>query len=323
MCNAISWAAGAWRWSRHALVLLPIFAQAACRSGCAPATAPLAVTSAPAATRPAQAHLEALGPEWTESGRPRRFVGQDLFNHIDGAAETFLEMGFREVTVRRYVNGDATLTEEVYEMNNPTAARGMYLRLRGRGTPVAGVAGRNYGNHYQIAAQKDRYFIQVTNVSGEEQSLPAMVRLVNRATAAIPDDGGVPVLSLLPPEGLVPGSEAVVCGPYALQSIYTLGEGDILQLQGQKCGIAADYQTQQEGSFTRLIVAYSCPEAAQSAFQHLVQGLDPQLQVLRRNEHTAVFRDSNGQFGSVTVSSDKLDIRLHLAREPGAGNPSR
>lgn len=321
MCNRISRPSCVRRWPRYALILLPLIAQAACRSGGAPATAPRGVNPAPGATPAAQARLENPGPEWTESGRPRQFAGQDLFNHIDGAGELFLEMGFREVIVRRYGKGDAALLHEVYEMKDPTAARGIYLHLRGRGTPVTGVAGRNFGNRYQIAAQKDRYFVQVTNLSGEEQSLPAMVRLVNQATGAIPNDGDVILSNLLPAEGLAPGSEVIVCGPYSLQSVFTLGEGDILQLQGQRCGIAGDYQTEREGSFTRLIVAYGRAEVAQAAFQHLLQGLDPQLQVLRRNEHTVVFRDLKGQFGSVTARNDTLDIRLHLVRDPGDAGP--
>jgi len=231
-------------------------------------------------------------------------------------------MGFREAIVRRYRNGNAALAHEVYEMKDATAARGMYLRLRGRGTPVAGVTGRNFGNRYQIAAQKDRYFIQVTNVTGEEQSLPAMVGLVNQAIGAIAADSDVALLNLLPVVGLVPDSEVIVCGPYALQGVFVLGEGDVLQLQGRRCGVAGDYQTEREGNFTRLIVAYGSAEVAQGAFQHLLQGLDPQLQVVRRDERTVVFRDADGQFGSVSVWADQLEIRLHLVREPGGADGS-
>ncbi len=321
MCNGMSWTARVQQLSRHTLILLPVFVQIACRCGDAPATAPLGVDPMPSATPLAQARLESPGPEWTESKRPRRFVGPDLFNHIDGAAELFLEMGFREVIVRRYSNGEATLAYDVYEMKDPTAARGIYLRFRGQGTPVAGVAGRNFGNRYQIAAQKDRYFVQVTNASGEERCLPAMARLINQAIGDIPNDGHVTLSDLLPVEGLVPGSEVIVCGPYSLESVFTLGEGDILHLQGQRCGIAGDYQTEQDGSFTRLIVAYGRAEVAQAALQHLLQGLDPQLQVLHLNEHTAVFRDLKDQFGSVAAGNDKLDIRLHLVRDPGFADP--
>jgi hypothetical protein len=321
MYSGRSWAAGLQRRLRHALILLPVLAPAACRSGGAPAAAPLAVDAARDATPRAPAQLAGPGPEWTEADRPRRFVGQDLFNHIDGAAELFLELGFREVIVRRYTDGTATLAHEVYEMKDATAARGIYLRFRGKGTPVAGVAGRNFGNRYQIAAQKDRTFVQVTNASGEERCLPAMVNLVNQATGAVPHDGDVTLLDLLPAEGLVPGSEVIVCGPYSLQSVFTLGEGDILQLQGQRCGIAGDYRTEPDGSFTRLIVAYGRGEVAQAAFQHLRQGLDAQLQVLRQDEHTVIFRDANGRFGSVTARNDQLDLRLHLVHDPGLAAP--
>lgn len=314
MCN---WMPKAARTFGLALALLPVLALAACRPASAPPMITAAADSTPPATSSAPTpHVETSEPQWTEVER-RQFVGQDLFNHIDGAAEVFLEMGFREVLVRLYSNGQAKLVHEVYEMKDPTAARGIYLRFRGRGTPVAGVSGRNFGNRYQIGAQKDRYFVQITDASGRGESLSAMTRLVNQALAAIPHDGDVPLLDLLPAEGLVPNSEVIVCGPYSLQSVFTLGDGDILQLQGQRCGIAGDYVTEHEGSVTRLIVPYGSAAAAGTAFQHLLHGLDSELQVLHRNEHTAVFREKNGQFGSITARDDKLDIRLHLVRDPG------
>ncbi|HNQ22196.1 MAG TPA: hypothetical protein PKK06_03795 [Phycisphaerae bacterium] len=264
---------------------------------------------------------DAPGPEWTRAERARRFIGQDLFNHIDGAAEVFLEMGFREVAVQRYAKADATLTLEVYEMTTPTAARGMYLSLRGRGTPVEGVVGRNFGNPFQVVAQKDRYFIQINNPGGDEKRLSSMIRVVNDVQAAIPDDGVVPVLDLLPAPGLVPGSEVVVCGPYTLQGVFTLGEGDVLLMQGKTIGVAGDYETPAAGSFTRLIVQYANPEAAQAAYASLAQHLDPYLVVLHRDERELVFRDANGKYGVAGVERDRLDIRVRLQHNPRETRP--
>jgi len=221
--------------------------------------------------------------EWKLAGRSRRFVGQDLFNHIDGAAELFIEMGFREVVVGRYHRGDAALDLEVYEMEEPTAARSIYLRFRGKGTLVPGVLGRNFGNRYQITVQKDKYFVQVNNFSGDERYLSAMVHLTNHVLNTIPDDREVVLLDLLPQEGLVPGSQFIVRGPCSLQDVFTLGEGDILQLVSAAYGVGGHYQTESEGSFTRLIVPYGKPVAAQATYHHLLQHLDPYLQVVRRN----------------------------------------
>jgi hypothetical protein len=297
----------------HALFLLPVLTLSACHPAGPSPTTSRSPNPAPTATAPAQP--DALSG-WTATGQPRRIISQDLFNHIDGAAEGFLEMGFRELLVRRYNQGDATLTCETYAMKDPTAARGIYLRFRGRGTPVPGVTGRNFGNQYQIAAQKDRFYIQVTNVTGEEQSLSAMVKLTNQATAAIPTDGPVPQMDLLPTAGLVPNSEALVCGPTSLQTVYVFGEGDILQLQNKIWGVAADYQSDRDGKFTRLIIPYNQPALAQAAFKNLQQGLDAQFQVVHRDDQSLTFRDADNQFGTVKVANDRLDIRLHLTRDP-------
>jgi hypothetical protein len=329
MFECSGWNSWLRRQSRHALILALLFVHSGCRSGVTAESAQAATPAPqappaqlPAAQAPvAQAPRNGPGPEWSESGRARQFVGADLFNHIDGGAELFLELGFNQLTVRRFTDGKATLAQEVYEMKDPTAARGIYLRFRGKGLPVTGVHGRNVGGRYQIIAQKDRYFVQLTSASGDERLVPAMSDLVNNALASIPNDGNVALLDLLPAEGLVPNSEAIVCGPYSLQSVFTLGEGDILDLNGERCGIAGDYETEQDGGFTRMIVAYGRPEIASAALQHLLQGLDQQLEIIRRDASMVVFHDSEGRFGSVSVADDKLDLRLHLVRDPGAANP--
>lgn len=295
------------------LLALGLLAVVGCRAGRDRGRAPVAVESAlqPAAAAPIDA-----GPGWSESGQPRRFLGKDLFNHIDGGAEVFLEMGFRELTVRTFSDGENTLTLEVYEMANPTAARGIFLRFRGRGTPLAGIDGRNVGNRYQATVQRDRFFIQVSSASGAERCLPAMVSLVLQTLVVIPEDGDVEVLSLLPSEGLVAGTEAIICGPYALQNIFTLGAGDILQLEGQICGVAGDYASESGGSITRLIVDYGCGDLAQAAFDHLAGNLDAHLQLVRQDEHELVFRDHTGEFGSAVVVGGRLEISLHLPTAP-------
>jgi len=258
---------------------------------------------------------------WAPSGEPKQFIAQDLFNHIDGAAEHFIEMGFRRVTVQRYARGSATLDLEVYEMEDPTAARGTFLRFRGGGKAVPGVEGRNVGNRYQLIAQKGPLFVQVNNPTGHPEHTPAMAALANRVLNPLPEDPDVPVLKRLPVEKRVPGSEAIFRGPFGLQAVYTLGDGDVLLLGGQVFGVAADYKTDQDPACTLLIVPYPDPPAAARAFTHLLEHLDPHLRVLRRTDHSAIFQDATGKFALVTLRGDALEIHARLPSPP-AGPPA-
>ena len=72
---------------------------------------------------------------WEADGPPRVFIEKDLFNHIDGGAELFLEFGFAKLRVQPYSGEKAELVGELYEMTGPAAALGIYLMNAGRETP--------------------------------------------------------------------------------------------------------------------------------------------------------------------------------------------
>jgi hypothetical protein len=255
-------------------------------------------------------------PGWTRVEKRETFKKEDLFNRIDGAAELFLEMGFRELVVQRYQNGDAAIDLEVYEIADPIGALGVYLHRRGKETPVQGIEGRHTGGRLQIIAQKGRYLIQVNNFAGCEWCLSAMVELTSRVLASVPEQKSKELLGLLPKEGLAAGSELFVCGPYSLQPVFTFGDGDVLKLEGKVFGVAANYQTEDRGSFALLILPYPDAPAAETAFRNLVDHLDPLLTVVRRDERRLVFKDFAGKYGVVRRVGQTLEAQLRLSRPP-------
>lgn len=86
-------------------------------------------------------------PGWKRSGKAVAFIKADLFNYIDGGAELFLEFGFEKLSIQRYARGKSELTLEVYEMDSPESALGIYLTKCGLETPVKGIAARNSGRN--------------------------------------------------------------------------------------------------------------------------------------------------------------------------------
>ena len=51
---------------------------------------------------------------WVKSGQTLRFTKNDLYGHINGGAELFLEFGFNELLVQRYEKGGEEITLEIY-----------------------------------------------------------------------------------------------------------------------------------------------------------------------------------------------------------------
>ncbi|MBN2171024.1 MAG: hypothetical protein JW819_06885 [Candidatus Krumholzibacteriota bacterium] len=253
--------------------------------------------------------------DWAAAGAPRRFVGQDLYGHIDGGAELFHEFGFRDLTVQDYARGEATLTVETYRMTAPEAALGIYLAKCGRETPRPGLAARHTASRWQVTALRGDVFLLVNNPAGDEALLPDMLRLASAALADVSADAPAPLLDRLPAAGRVPGSERLLRGPIALAPLFTLGPGDVLGLGGETYAVAARYGEGAEGHL-RIVVPYGDRRRAAHAFRGLRRGLDPFLEMVAARRRAFVFRDYHGRFGRAALDGDTLTILADLAAQP-------
>jgi hypothetical protein len=259
---------------------------------------------------------DGFAPGWTKAGPPESFAGAGLFNYIDGGAELFIEFGFDRLTIQDYDNQFLELTLEVYRMDSPEAALGVYLLKIGREAPVKGVPGRNTGDRFQITALRDVWFVHVNNADGLPDAVPAMADLARKLLSALPEGPRVTLLDQLPQKNIVSDSARLFRGPYALQSIYSLGPGDILQQKRTIFGLAADYRTQGGEFYTRIMVHYPDNEAARDAYGYLLKNLDPYLEVVDSSATRFVFRDFQNKYGTVDLKASWLEILVNLPEKP-------
>jgi len=254
---------------------------------------------------------------WSRHETAQVYPGAELYGHIDGGAELFLEFGFDVLTLQRYRRGEDEFVLEIYRMADPEAALGIYLMKCGRETPDAGFPDRHTVGRYQLAFAKGRYYILVTSVQGKAELQPALLEFGRFVAADIPPAVKPAALGLLPREGLVESSVRLIRGPYALQSVAgSLGEGDLLELGGRIVAVAGDYGEPGGTVSTRLIAEYPSGEIASAAFRHVRERLDPLLKVLGAGEDRLVFRDRAGRFGVVTRAGSRLEVRLDLSSRP-------
>ncbi len=246
----------------------------------------------------------------------RVFEGAALYDHIDGGAEVFLELGFEAATVARYRDGEETVVVEVYRMEDAAAALGIYLAKCGRETPAPGFEERHTAGKWQLSFVKGRRYVLIGNDSGSAAAAAALVEFAKRVAAGIPSAPPVAELGLLPSEGLVPGSTRIVRGPFGLQAIATLGEGDVLLLAGGVTAVAGDYREEGGGTTTRIVAEYPTPERAAEALAHLRAHLDPLRPVLAEGPGRIVFGDPSGTFGVAEIEGRRLAVRLDLGSVP-------
>jgi hypothetical protein len=250
---------------------------------------------------------------WKKSQAVMRFAQKDLYGYIDGGAELFLEFGFAELAVQRYQCRDNEMSLDLYRMESPDAALAVYLAKKGQEQPVAEVACRHTGGDYQITALRGRYFIQINNNNGKIENRPAMLALFKAVVNSIPPETPSDWFSRLPANAIA-GSEMLVRGPFSVQSIFTFGEGDMLQLDGKQFGWSVDYTGTDGRRQTWLEVNYADSLQSSQVFRYLTDHLDPYLQKVTENGNRLLFKDYNNQYGKIERSGQTLQIRLHLSQ---------
>jgi len=252
------------------------------------------------------------------------FTSADLYGYIDGGAEAFLEFGFEQLTVQKYRDGASEISIELYRMSDATAARGIYLARCGKETPDPSLKERHTAGRHQVLLQRDRYYLLVNNTAGGAANAANLPKAAQAVASRMPADGPVTALSLLPRPGLIAGSARLFRGPVGLQAIYTLGEGDILQLDGKVTAAAGDYTSQTSpgvvsgvaSGYTLIVAEYPTPAAAAAALANVSARLDSYLKARSATAARLVFEDYEKKFGVVTVTGRRLEARIHLTRPP-------
>jgi hypothetical protein len=251
-----------------------------------------------------------------KAGPAKVFTSSDLYGFIDGGAEAFLELGFEQLTVQRYRDGASTVSVELYRMTDPAAARGIYLARCGKETPDPLLKDRHTAGRSQVLLQRDRYYLVVNTMAGGDAAAPLLPRAALAVASKLPPDGPVTALALLPRTGLNPASARLFRGPVGLQTVYSLGDGDILQLNGTLTAAAGDYTDATLGPHTLIVAEYPTPAAATAALANVKARLDPYLKAKSATAAKLVFEDYEKKFGVVTVTGKRLEIRIHLAKPP-------
>jgi hypothetical protein len=263
---------------------------------------------------------------WKRSENPRIFTESDLYGYIDGGAEMFLEFGFEQLTVQPYTPdfqpGPAKTAAdefkvEIYRMADPVAATGIYIMNCGKEPSDPSFAERHTLNQFQLIFKRDRYYVIVNNSEGNEKLRPGMLEFGRYIATRLPPETPVKLDEVLPKAGLTKGSIRLIRGPYALQSVFTLGNGDILQLGRGLVAVSGNYQDA-NGKYSLVLVDYPNEQAAQKALINIQGNLDNYLKIQEKDDHKLVFKDYNNEYGVVSVSGKRLTVQVHLAKKPSS-----
>jgi len=159
---------------------------------------------------------------WTAVDEPQIAQGEDLYLLIDGAAEIFLEYGFKEAVMQSYRNGnEKSINLEIYEMKDPSSAYGIYTfrtSTRGKGISI-GNDGRI--EDYYLNFWKGNFLVTVIGFDLEAETVDDITTIAKAVEVRIKEDGRKPPLTgILPVNGLKPNGIKYLKGNLALYNNY-------------------------------------------------------------------------------------------------------
>ena len=245
---------------------------------------------------------------------PLTYRGHDMYGYMNGGAEIFLEFGCRSLQVQHYLRQDKKMTLELFVMDGPLAALGIFLN-KFPGTPYRDGSEQTAVQPGQVGIAKGRCFVRVSQEHATQALQPVLKELAQALASLVPAESLTHPFALLPAENLVPGSGLLFRGKFGLEKLYYFGPGDILQLKGRVFGFAGTYK-QDDQEVRKLVIAYPDEAAASSAFNHIAQNLDTYLTVVRHTDHDLVMRDYRDTFARVTRHGTRLNIVLDMTLDP-------
>ena len=105
---------------------------------------------------------------WNTDGKILSFNKENLYEHIDGAAEFYLSYGFDLLQVASWSNNGAEVTIEVYDHADPLHAFGIYSIERSAKAEIVTVGLEGYGDAATFNFVAGKYYVKMNGTQLEK-----------------------------------------------------------------------------------------------------------------------------------------------------------
>jgi hypothetical protein len=124
---------------------------------------------------------------WQRKGQELRFAGAELYRHIDGGAELYIQFGFDRLAVQDYFKDVHEVRVEIYKMNNPAGAGAVFAEIT-KGMKTQAIYGTACVlDNFQILFQRGAYCVSVTTYETGAEPLAALAALAAKIDAVLID----------------------------------------------------------------------------------------------------------------------------------------
>lgn len=241
---------------------------------------------------------------WKPQGEPLSYQGERLIDYIDGGAELYFEYGFREVWTQEYLHpSGATLTLEIYELDRPENAYGVYsFDTRGEHPSIGQEATYGFG---LLRFWKGRFFCRLLSLSEEKGIREDLLALGKSIAEKIREEGKKPeLLSRLPASKVAPESVRYFHKQVALSNAYYLSDENLLNLSTDTEAVFFEYQLPTQPAKV-ILVRYPRDADADAAYRKFIQGYFPEEKTNEVREEL-IARVEKGEYAGIRRSKNLL-----------------
>ncbi len=148
---------------------------------------------------------------WKQSGEIQTFVPKTLFEYIDGDADLYVMYDFQELKVAEYRNKKTSVTVEVYALETPTHAFGIYSQERLPNANLIDIGAQGYIEHKVLNFLAGPYYVKITGYNTGAEDREILLTFATKVSENLGAKGTLPpILSSFPEEGKRKNSEKFI-----------------------------------------------------------------------------------------------------------------
>jgi len=149
---------------------------------------------------------------WKQSGEIQTFIPKTLFEYIDGDADLYVMYDFRKLKVAEYQNEKkASVTVEVYELETPTHAFGIYSQERLPNANFIEIGAQGYVENHVLNFMTGSYYVKITGYNTGSKDREILLTFAKKVSESLGTKGTLPgILPSFPTEGKKKNSEKFI-----------------------------------------------------------------------------------------------------------------
>jgi hypothetical protein len=149
---------------------------------------------------------------WTRPIKLNTYDANNLWDKIDGAADSYLSYNFEELTIGDYTAKDGKyISLEVYRHKTPEDAFGIYSQERPQDGKFKNVGAQGYEVEGSFNFVSDRYYVKVRSNYSDAASMNTIREIAKKAAALISGTSMLPeILRLFPQKTKLPNTEQYI-----------------------------------------------------------------------------------------------------------------